>query len=72
MQTNVEPETAGSTVTGQQRELLETMADATTLDEMSMAMFEARIWLSDHPEDEQVRSAMMELVEDERSALGAA
>ena len=39
-------------------ELLNEMARAETLDEISTSLFEARVWLLDHPDDSAVRSAM--------------
>ena len=52
--------------------LLTEMADAETLDEISTSIYEARVWLLDHPEDEAVRAAMASLVSAEREALSAA
>ena len=53
-------------------ELLAQMTDAETLDEISTSIFEARVWLLDHPEDAAVRAAMEVLVRAERAALNAA
>ena len=53
-------------------ELLAQMADAETLDEISTAIYEARVWLLDHPEDGRVRMAMEGLMHAERDALTAA
>ena len=53
-------------------ELLAQMADAETLDEISTSIFEARVWLLDHPDDAAVRAAMEALVGAEREALSAA
>ena len=53
-------------------ELLAQMDDAETLDEISNAIYEARVWLLDHPEDETVRVAMADLIVTEREALSAA
>ena len=53
-------------------ELLAEMAEAETLDEISTSIYEARVWLLDHPEDESVRAAMEALVRTEREALSAA
>lgn len=53
-------------------ELLAQMVDAETLDEISTSIYEARVWLLDHPEDVTVRSAMEDLLSAERGALNAA
>ena len=53
-------------------ELLVEMADAETLDEISTSIYEARVWLLDHPEDVTVRSALEALMRSEREALSAA
>jgi hypothetical protein len=53
-------------------ELLAEMADAETLDEISTSIYEARVWLLDHPEDVTVRSALEALMRSEREALSAA
>jgi hypothetical protein len=53
-------------------ELLARMADAETLDEISTAIYEARVWLLDHPEDGPVQTAMEDLMHAERDALSAA
>ena len=56
----------------QPEELLAEMADAESLDEISTSIYEARVWLLDHPDDLAVRSAMEALVRSEREALSAA
>lgn len=53
-------------------ELLAQIVDAETLDEISTSIYEARVWLLDHPEDATVRSAMEALLSAEREALNAA
>jgi hypothetical protein len=50
-------------------ELLVQMVDAETLDEISTSIYEARVWLLDHPDDVTVRSAMEDLMGAEREAL---
>ena len=55
-----------------QNELLVQMVDAETLDEISTSIYEARVWLLDHPEDVAVRTAMEALMVAERDALSAA
>jgi hypothetical protein len=56
----------------EQDELIAQMVDAETLDEISTAIYDARIWLLDHPEDVAVRTAMEALMIAERDALSAA
>jgi hypothetical protein len=51
-------------------ELLKQMRDAETLDEMSEAIYEARMWLHDHPDDEQIVAALHLLIGSERESLG--
>jgi hypothetical protein len=53
-------------------ELLAQMTDAETLDEISTSIYQARVWLLDHPGDVTVRSAMEDLLSAEREALNAA
>jgi len=53
-------------------DLLAQMMDAETLDEISTSIYEARVWLLDHPEDVTVRSATEDLLSAEREALNAA
>jgi len=50
-------------------ELLVQMVDAETLDEISTSIYEARVWLLDHPEDVTVRSAMKDLMGTERATV---
>jgi hypothetical protein len=55
----------------ERNELLEEMLVATTPNETSTAISEARSWLLDHPDDQVVISAMEDLIEVERETLGA-
>jgi hypothetical protein len=55
-----------------QTELLARMRDATTPNETSTAVYEARRWLADHPDDHTVWSAMADLLEVERRSLSSA
>jgi hypothetical protein len=50
-------------------ELLARMADATTPDETSTVIYEARRWLLNHHDDQAVRFAMADLMGTERQAL---
>lgn len=49
--------------------LLEEMQRATSPNETSTAIYDARSWLADYPDDQQVSSAMGVLIEVERMAL---
>ena len=53
-------------------ELLARMLDATTPNETSTAIYEARRWLLYHPNDQEVWSAMAELIRVERQSLSPA
>ena len=53
-------------------ELLARMLDATSPNETSTAVYDARRWLADHPDDQTVRSAMADLMEVERMSLSLA
>ena len=55
----------------ERQELLEEMLDASTPNETSSAIYRARDWLLDHPDDQTVISAMEDLIEVERQTLGA-
>jgi len=55
----------------ERRELLEEMLDASTPNETSTAISDARDWLRNHPGDQTVISAMEDLIEVERETLGA-
>ena len=55
----------------ERKELLQEMLVATTPNETSTAISDARDWLRDHPRDQVVISAMEDLIEVEREALGA-
>jgi hypothetical protein len=50
--------------------LLEQMLSARSPNETSSAIYAARAWLSHHPEDPNVMSAMEDLIEVERESLG--
>jgi hypothetical protein len=52
-------------------ELLEEMLVAATPNETSTAIYDARAWLNDHPDDRKVVSAMEDLMVVERESLGA-
>lgn len=62
----------GNVLTMDQTQLLERMVEATTPNETSTAIYDARRWLADHPEDQSVRSAMAELMGLERDSLSGA
>lgn len=51
--------------------LLEEISRATTPNESSTAIYDARAWLSDHPDDHRVVSAMEDLIEVERHTFGS-
>ena len=51
-------------------ELLEEIQDASTPNEISTAIYDAREWLGDHPDDNAVASAVSDLIEVERRFLG--
>jgi hypothetical protein len=53
-------------------ELLEQIVDATTPDQISTAIYDARVWLAAHPDDEEVISAVENLIQAERRSLGVA
>ena len=46
------------------------MIEATTPNETSTAIWEARNWLGDHPDDAKIASALEDLIEVEREAWG--
>lgn len=48
------------------------MQDATTPDRIATAIYDARMWLGDHPGDEEVVSAVEALIVAERRSLGVA
>ena len=50
-------------------ELLQQMLQASTPAEISSAIEEGRAWLRTHPRDQQVALSILELLEEERSAL---
>jgi hypothetical protein len=52
-----------------QTQLLERIVEATTPNETSTAIYDARRWLADHPEDQTVRYAMAGLMGFERDSL---
>lgn len=49
--------------------LLEEMLSAASPNETSTAIYDARTYLADHPEDQRVWSAMEDLIEVERETL---
>jgi hypothetical protein len=51
-------------------ELLEEIQDASTPDEISTAIYDARVWLGAHPGDHGVASAVSDLIDAERRFLG--
>ena len=55
----------------ERQDLLQELVEASTPNEMSTAIFDARSWLVDHPADQVVISAMEDLIEYEREALGS-
>ena len=60
----------GKTTRMKRDELLQQMRVATTPNETSTALADARAWLRDHPRDHQVAFSMLELLSVERQALG--
>jgi hypothetical protein len=50
--------------------VLEQMSTARSPHDTSSAIVDARAWLTDHPEDRRVVSAMEALIEAERESLG--
>jgi hypothetical protein len=62
---------SGNDLNMERHELLEEMLDASTPNETSTAISDARDWLRDHPGDQTVISAMEDLIEVERETLGA-
>jgi hypothetical protein len=53
-------------------QLIGLLRDAESLDEMSEAIHEARLWLTDHPDDREVADDMAALFIAERAALNVA
>ena len=53
-------------------QLLAEMLEAESLNETSTAIYDARVWLGDHPDDRRVRSAMADLIEAERQSMSHA
>jgi hypothetical protein len=53
-------------------ELLARMLGATSPNETSTGVYDARRWLVDHPDDQTVRSAMADLIGVERLSLSPA
>ncbi len=53
-------------------QLLAAMLDAKTPNESSTAIYGARLWLADHPDDQTVWSAMADLIEVERQSMSHA
>ena len=51
-------------------ELIKEMQDAETPDQTSTAIYDARAWLAAHPDDEEVISAVENLIQAERRSLG--
>jgi hypothetical protein len=51
-------------------ELLQQMRMATTPNEISTALADARAWLRDHPRDHQVAFSMLDMLSVEGHALG--
>lgn len=52
--------------------LLAEIFDATSPNDTSTAIFDAREWLADHPDDQKVWSAMADLIEVERQSVSHA
>jgi hypothetical protein len=61
--------TLGNVLVMDRTELLERMLDATTPNETSTAIYDARRWLVDHPDDQTVRYALADLMGLERESL---
>ena len=55
----------------EREELLISMLEASSPNETSTAITEARAWLADHPEDDQIASAMADLISSQRDSLGS-
>ena len=53
-------------------ELIKEMQDAETPDQTSTAIYDARVWLAAHPDDEEIISAVENLIQAERRSLGVA
>jgi hypothetical protein len=53
-------------------ELLKKMQDAETPDQTATAIYDARVWLAEHPGDEEIISAVETLIQVERRSLGVA
>lgn len=53
-------------------QVLAEMLDATTPNDTSTAIFDAREWLADHPDDQKVWSAMADLIEVQRQSVSHA
>ena len=51
-------------------DLLKEMQDAETPDQTSTAIYDARVWLATHPDDEEIISAVENLIQAERRSLG--
>jgi len=56
----------------ERNEILEETGDATTPNEIATAIYDARMWLGAHPDDEEVISAVEDLIQAERRSLGVA
>ena len=53
----------------EREELLEEMLEASTPNDTATAVYAARSWLAEHPDDQRVVSAMEDLIEVERRSL---
>jgi len=56
----------------ERNELIEEILDASTPDQISTAIYDARVWLGAHPDDSEVASAVEDLIQVERRSLGVA
>ena len=55
----------------EREELLISMLEASSPNETSTAINGARAWLAEHPEDDQIASAMADLIAFQRESLGS-
>ena len=53
----------------EREELLDAMRGASSPDENSTAITDARAWLAEHPDDDQVASALADVIEAERRSF---
>jgi hypothetical protein len=54
----------------EREELLGQIQEAASPNDASTAIYDAREWLAEHPDDHRVQSAMADLIEFQRESLG--